>query len=528
MAKKKRPPLPVIQISRKPLPVDAGLPAGFAYYTAPSVAELTMPPFDKAPLFNEAGVFDARHYQLGLFLLDETTEFLQQPDLLAQLPGNQLLIPLGFEASDPAVARILQLKGANQVSFADGEALGRNLAMNFFGGQTGYWMSEEEGYNFVPRYAGRVLKNGGHDVAYEIDAQDWTLYAYGADSYWIPHGLQDTVLLQYACDPGVHIMAKLKYFQPGTENLLKVETLVDDALIPGFEAVAATRGYNVQLVIYAKGKGLLHLGQYHFRKSRGGFGQLMINGKRLVDPDDLNSDILTYFDAGDMKPPMCIYFSGYQTAEQFEGFFMMRGMKSPFMLITDTRLQGGAFYMGSKALEDKVVAEIQHNLDLLGFTTDQLMLSGLSMGTFGALYYGARLAPNAIVVGKPLVNVGQIAENRRIFRPDQFATAFDMVRLYGGGADKAAIERTNQKFWTQFDAADFSHTTFAMAYMLNDDYDHHAFNEVRASLKKRFPLTRILSKGLIGRHNDDTEGIVKWFLMQYHHILEENFGRKFA
>ncbi len=32
------------------------------------------------------------------------------------------------------------------------------------------------------------------------------------------------------------------------------------------------------------------------------------------------------------------------------------------------------------------------------------------MGSFGALYYGAQLNPQAIIVGQPLVNIGTIEQ----------------------------------------------------------------------------------------------------------------------
>ena len=41
---------------------------------------------------------------------------------------------------------------------------------------------------------------------------------------------------------------------------------------------------------------------------------------------------------------------------------------------------------------------IQNALDFLGFKHDELILSGLSMGSFGALYYAAQLEPAAVVV----------------------------------------------------------------------------------------------------------------------------------
>lgn len=44
-----------------------------------------------------------------------------------------------------------------------------------------------------------------------------------------------------------------------------------------------------------------------------------------------------------MKPPLNVYFSGYRTAEGFEGYYMMKRMNAPFLLIGDPRVEGGSF-----------------------------------------------------------------------------------------------------------------------------------------------------------------------------------------
>lgn len=46
------------------------------------------------------------------------------------------------------------------------------------------------------------------------------------------------------------------------------------------------------------------------------------------------------------------------------------------------RIEGGAFYLGSEDYENGIKDVIQGALDYLGFTHDQLILSGLSMGSF--------------------------------------------------------------------------------------------------------------------------------------------------
>jgi accessory secretory protein Asp2 len=148
------------------------------------------------------------------------------------------------------------------------------------------------------------------------------------------------------------------------------------------------------------------------------------------------------------------------------------------------------------------------------------------MGTFASLYYGARLNPHGIIVGKPLVHLGTIAQNNRIKRPNEFGTSLDMLLLLQGGTSHADIKALNDRFWKQFRQGHFANTTFAFAYMFDDDYDQDAFPSVQADLKNRYPTVRIWQKGFVGRHNDETAGVVNWFLGRYSHMLAQDFGRE--
>nr|WP_164507997.1 accessory Sec system protein Asp2 [Lacticaseibacillus suibinensis] len=77
----------------------------------------------------------------------------------------------------------------------------------------------------------------------------------------------------------------------------------------------------------------------------------------------------------------------------------------------------------------------------------------------------------------------------------------------------------------QFDHADFSQTTFAIAYMREDGFDTGAFKNVYDRIKARFPDGHFLYKGISGRHNDDTPAIVAWYTLQLRHFLAHEFDR---
>nr|WP_263314633.1 accessory Sec system protein Asp2 [Mammaliicoccus sp. Marseille-Q6498] len=277
----------------------------------------------------------------------------------------------------------------------------------------------------------------------------------------------------------------------------------------------------ITVSVKAKGEGIIKFGTIHKRWSRLDMGQFILGGQRYVDK--CNEEFMYYFNPGDMKPPLNVYFSGYRPAEGFEGYFMMNKLGAPFLLISDPRIEGGAFYLGSESYQQGIKYVINQSLEKLGFKKDELILSGLSMGSFGALYYGAQLNPSAIIVGKPLVNVGNIANNMKLLRPYEFGTSLDVLRANEHDIKKLNIDNLNNKFWNVMENARLCDTTFAIAYMENDDYDPDAFEDLLPVLTKH--KARVMSRGVPGRHNDDSRTIGSWFVNFYYIILESKFGR---
>jgi accessory secretory protein Asp2 len=179
--------------------------------------------------------------------------------------------------------------------------------------------------------------------------------------------------------------------------------------------------------------------------------------------------------------------------------------------------------MGSREYEQQIEKILQGCLQELGFCTDELVLSGLSMGTYGALYYGCVLQPHALILGKPLASMGDVAANERLLRPGGFPTSLDLLMYHRGSMDGEAIRQMNQRFWSRFDGADWSKTKFIISYMIEDDYDPGAYQKLLEHLSSAG--VQVYGKGLHGRHNDDTGGIVGWFTSQYERVLNEDFDR---
>ena len=330
--------------------------------------------------------------------------------------------------------------------------------------------------------------------------------------------------LEYDKSKDVNIALKIVQFKNGTvsekqdswifneedmQNLIYIENKYSKAYL------------NVSLL--AKGKGDLKIVALHDRHSRKDVGEFLPGGIREVSSK--RQEVFFYFDPGNLKPPLNVYFSGYKTREGFEGYHLLRSLGCPFLLISDARLEGGEMYVGSKEYEEIITRKIKEYMKCLNFSCDEVILSGLSMGTYGALYYSCDIHPYAVIAGKPLLNVGDIAANARLIRPSEFATSLDFLLDYYGDLSKDSIDSFNNRFWTKFNGTKWNQTIFAISYMLEDDYDQKAYKNLLDNFKDS--NLQIYGKGIHGRHNDNTPEIVAWFVDQYKRILEEKFGRSF-
>lgn len=378
-----------------------------------------------------------------------------------------------------------------------------------------------------------IIKEG---LPYDLDGHDHASLdcAFGDEFIQVAHwcynlrihkGESLDLWLEYSKDPTVDIRLQIIENPDGSTGMLHTVRCFQEELRSTDEICYTPsdgNACNLCLNLQAKGQGKLRIGALHHRISRQGAGVLLPGGKRRVD--GLRHEIISYFDPMDRKPPLCVYFSGYRPAEGFEGLGMMRRYGAPFILFYDPRLEGGEFYLGSPEYKKNVEQTIRDALAELGFTNRELVLSGLSMGTFGAFYYGCRLKPYAIIAGKPLLSLGNVACNERILRPGGFPTSLDLLLQQEGGLSPEDADALNRKFWNLFDSTDLSATNIAISYMQGDDYDVTAYDDILRHLSEK--KVRIVGKGIVGRHNDNTREIVKWFQQRYQHILEEDFGRR--
>ena len=373
-------------------------------------------------------------------------------------------------------------------------------------------------------FSGKVKWNGNQNILLEGDfGEKFRQAAYWRYNNPLPKGEAADFWLEYDKDPSVEIVLEVTIFATGTASVVLERLELSEKDLEQVVRLESSKGNGTLFFsVKAKGRGRLWLTGLHKRLSRGKHGYFLPGGERYVTSS--REEAFCYFDPGDLKPPLNVYFSGYKTLEGFEGYFMVKALGCPFLLIAEPRLEGGSFYMGSDEYEQIYVNMIRKHMKELGFTPDQVILSGLSMGTFGALYYGCDIRPHAMIVGKPLASIGNVAANEKHLRPGGFPTSLDILRFQCGGSGEECVQRLNEKFWNKFEKTDWGSSKFVAAYMIEDDYDADAYLSMLSHLQS--DGVQAYGKGIHGRHNDDTTGIINWFLNQYKKILREDFGRK--
>ena len=373
-------------------------------------------------------------------------------------------------------------------------------------------------------FTGKVKWNGNQNVLLEADfGEEFRQAAYWRYNNPLPKGEAADFWLEYSKDPSVQIILEITIFATGTASVILERLELNEKDLEQIVRLESGKGNGTLFFsVKAKGRGRLWLTGLHKRLSRGSHGYFLPGGERYVTSN--REEAFCYFDPGDLKPPLNVYFSGYKTLEGFEGYFMVKALGCPFLLIAEPRLEGGSFYMGSEEYEQIYVDMIRGHMEELGFTPDQVILSGLSMGTFGALYYGCDIRPHAMIVGKPLASIGNVAANEKHLRPGGFPTSLDILRFQCGGSGQESVEELNEKFWKKFEKTDWGNSKFVVAYMIEDDYDSDAYASMLSHLQS--DGVQAYGKGIHGRHNDDTTGIINWFLNQYRKILREDFNRR--
>ena len=420
----------------------------------------------------------------------------------------------------------LTRKAAAFEDLDDRRAVMDRLPFRFFARPFGQKL-EVRAAQAAPRHRGPVRYDGTTALVLDVDQGDGfrQLVMWKENiPYENRHPLE--LWLEYVRDAGCELELQVQLVQSGSPEAVVFHRAYSEAeLAEPIVFAHPVSGY-LSVALFARGRGQVRVGPLHYRHSRLGAGHFLPGGRRIVD--DRREELFTYFHPGDLTPPLNVYFSGYRRAEGFEGSYMMAGLGHPFLLVTDPRLEGGRFYLGSDELEGKLLAVIREHIDALGFADEDVIFSGLSMGSFGALYYGSRFRAHAILAGKPIIDLARVAARARLERPKDFLTILDVVNFWSrpgaAGAPETAGEFTRRLVAGWGGSPGFGDTRILMSYMQQDDYDDAAYVTLLASQTGK--PTTVIARGYQGRHNDDSASIVTWFVNQYRRVIDEYRERR--
>ncbi|MRN07387.1 accessory Sec system protein Asp2 [Lactobacillus sp. 0.1XD8-4] len=458
--------------------------------------------------------FDLVIITLGAQLTDDLWEKLQwQVD-----PYRVLYEPLVEKNLSSAGQHFLICQEARQI-VEEPQELIDNLNIRYFPGQSGMRIPPT---NLLLNSLASNLLDGGH-LQVTVNTDHWKKIGNYRQQIYIDPNRLLKFNLEYNRDTSVKVRLRFFVQEGGGDGNLANNYVLDfsmgneEQILP-LKPADIRRFVSVGVEVIGKGK--LTIGMLHSRWSRDGKGEFLPGGKRLVDPDT-GADIAYYFNPGDLQPPLHVYFSGARELEGFEAYPLFRRNHTPALLFTDPRLAVGQFYTG-ETIENQIKSTIIKTLKKLGFNRQQLVMNGISMGTYPAIKLGAQLSAYAINVAKPTVNLGRVAIRARLQRPDEFDTIFDIDRQLVSELTTAQLTQLDTDFWKLMDKNDLTQTRFYVGYMTNDDYDDLAVPRMRANRAiEQVPL--FVSKGFQGRHNDDPS-VVYWFVSRLAEI-NQTFGR---
>lgn len=448
--------------------------------------------------------------------------FVEEIDLLSQATKAYTLFVTDKVVCEGKMAEFYESKKGKRIRESEIQNFLLQEVRNYFPGHYGEKFKVQN-LSIAQGFTGKIRWNGNYSVMLQGDfGREMKQVVYWRNNIPVDKGQAIELWLEYKKDPTVTIALSVTQFVPGSISEVQQKRLYSEEELKDLVILDNQIGYGLIFVsILAMGNGKLEIIALHDRYSRRGHGCFLPGGERYVTTK--REEVFCYFDPGDRKPPLNVYFSGYKTKQGFEGYNLMRKMECPFLLIAEPRLEGGSFYMGDKEYEELIPDIIHKYMSELGFAKEQVTMSGLSMGTYGALYYGCDIQPHAMILGKPLVSIGDVAANERVQRPGGFPTSLDVLKYICDDTDQEAISCMNERFWKKFDAADWSDSKFIVSYMIEDDYDMTAYEKLISHLQSEG--VQVYGKGIHGRHNDDTGAIVSWFSSQFRKVLREDFGR---
>lgn len=370
-------------------------------------------------------------------------------------------------------------------------------------------------------FKGEISWQGNHNVTLSGNfGEEMKQVAYWREHIFLLPNQKMDLWLEYKKSPGVAISLEVSQFVPGSLSKIQKEWHFREQDLEGIVTLDGDKG-PAFVSLCAAGEGELQITTLHYRRSRGKYGHILPGGKRYVTSE--REEIFAYFEPGNTKPPLNIYFSGYNTKEMFDGYQLMKALDCPFLLLADNRLDGGCFYLGTKEYEKIIIDVIREHMISFDFSPRQMIFSGVSMGACGAMYYGCYMKPHALLLGKPLLSLGEVAAWEKRKRPGGFPESLDVLMHLEHDTGENALCNMNERIWKRFCETDFESTKIIVGYMIEDDYDGTAYDKILSNLNSG--MIQVYGKGFHGRHNDDTRSVITWLMDQYKRMIYLDFER---
>lgn len=382
-----------------------------------------------------------------------------------------------------------------------------------------YWVRQMQvnGFHGSVKYLGNVCVSLEGNFGLELTPllawkRGVRIYANQPVSLWLEYVAEGEISLELTirlCRQGTtdHIVRVWRSDLRGTEPLY---------LDPG--PWSGTLALNLS----ARGSGTLRVGTLHARPCLPEGGCFMPGTYRICTLE--REEVFSHLDdIGQSRPPLVVYFADYNPKEGFQQPAMLRDQHVASLLFTDPRLEGGMFYLGSDLYEKDIEDTIRIALGYLNWSDQHLIFMGTGMGAYGALYYAAKFRPAAILLGTPILSPGRVALNEMTRHPGKMETLLDILLAMTGGTDETHAHELDQRLWNRLAAADFNKTQIAVARMLQDDYDPHAYEHLVSHLKEKG--VRMYDKSFSGRHDASKRQVERWLEVQLTLLLQETFHK---
>ena len=480
------------------------------YTLPPNVSLKFMEKFEKVP-----------DKQYDLFFLDRTPLEDEVPLLYQAVKAYTLFITKYVDISGK-VAWLCCSKRAQHIAV-------KNI-QTFLLQEAKYYYPKPQGekldlkyWTIAQGFSGKVMWDENSVTLEGEYGEELGQVAFWRYNVYLPQGQMLDFWLEYSKDPSVSVSLEITQFVEGSLAEIAEHWKFDETESAQVIQVESKQGGQAFVSICARGSGTLRIIALHKRNSRGSHGYFLPGGERYVTSD--REELFCYFDPRDMKPPLNVFFSGWEIPERFQGYNLNRKLGCPFLLLKEHRLRGGSFYVGSKEYEAMVLSVIRNYMRELGFSSNQVILSGLSMGAYASMYYGCDIRPHALVLMKPLAGIGNVAANEKYSRPGGYPTSLDVLKFLGGDTDLEAIKKVNEKFWKKFDSADWGESKFIISYMIEDDFESGVYEEMLSHL--RSGGVQVYGRGLHGRHGDAQAATANLFSSQFIKMLSEDFPERY-